>query len=545
MGTEKWLRIFLGVLTLLLFLTIAVSAVCTACWGSLDDGVTLRLARKPLASCLIPQAGRMLFGYWLYNWVLVRLVGSSAMGWYFAQSFGLLVTVGALVLLGRTLSGRTEAGLLTAVLFLTTAPLAENYFTISKCEPKLCLWLALLLLLIASVLNEVDRGEAGLRLWPWFLGVMVAIALCCFTKETGIVAVGLSFLVFGSMWFLRRKNCDSLERRTWLVFVVGSVMVGALFIFIKVQVASTVKFDYTTFSPSLSIIASNSRFYWRQTPDVIIAFLVLSGLWLGHLLRCVRERTLGPELHRMGFAFSAYMGATVYLAILLVWRGAQGYLILPVSFLLMGALAFHLRRWTYGVKFALLLLVLARVHSIPYGVFLSYAQRSHDLQEQGVIRWVAENVDGEVRVVDFGQFSFVEQPVQIRLLLDDGGLQRIHWEGAEECLRPPPEAARKDFHVKDIPFSMKTLRIGDLVLLRDSSWPFLITLRAIGGGPHSFSKQRVAEARQRIEHRFSIRLKPILVASSSAKVLKPWRLRSGVVGFERRLYRVEKESSAD
>ena len=189
------------------FLVLAVSVVVVMYprvlspgFSLLDDGVVLRGASKVgrgLRRCdvspllALEKNGRFRPVKWSFMALAQAAVGNSPRGFHLFFGLTWLVSAFALAAAIRIVLKDRVAGLLAGVAFVFCPPAVENYYTISKDEPALVLWLSLSIVILACALSGTSRKSA-VRFG--YLGASAGcVGLAYFTKETaqilGVVSI--------------------------------------------------------------------------------------------------------------------------------------------------------------------------------------------------------------------------------------------------------------------------------------------------------------------------------------------------------------------
>lgn len=471
-------------------------------WGSLDDGATLVFAEAGFQTVFRNVAGRVFPTFALRNWLLYEIGGTNPAFWYFSQSLGFLLTVLLIYATVAVITRHYMYAALAGVLFLTSSPIAENAYTISKCEPVVSMFVALLIFCMAWLLRlEGTAGGTGATLMLRTIGwasMLACIVLMMFAKESAIALVPL-----GPVGLLAAVLCvERSERKTLIRLFWGATMfltvVGAGLLIARQRAMDGIANPYTHFAPSWNIFISNMKFYLSQSPDLI---LLLGGCVLAVFAGwAVFRGRSGTDTHldfqsRAAFIFgiSTLAAALGYYLILLVWRGQVNYYMLPVGTLLslaVGLLAalLHVRR-KQGMRLLRyctlgILLTAAgagRLYSIPYNDFIAKAQRGFDRLEDTVAKEALRIGPIQKRVIDVERASFVEQPLQRNLLYRLWGYPEFQWVGAGEICQSYSDDVRKAFgDTGTADKSVPPPSAGDLVLFTSITYPFAIELRGIG-----------------------------------------------------------------
>jgi hypothetical protein len=138
-------------------------------FGLLDDGVTILVGQDLLQSypddhaenlfTLESDRGRFRPLHWVY-YALQYFAFGARPGPFFVTQW-LCLTVTALLISGiaATLTGDHLAGALGGVAYVLSGPVIESYYTLSKPEPPLALWLAVSVFLLVTSVRALGSGN--------------------------------------------------------------------------------------------------------------------------------------------------------------------------------------------------------------------------------------------------------------------------------------------------------------------------------------------------------------------------------------------------
>ncbi|MBM3773082.1 MAG: hypothetical protein FJW27_17710 [Acidimicrobiia bacterium] len=177
--------------------------------GLFDDGVVLQLAEGmpkdwSVAIELTRNTGRFMPGYWLFYGMRHMLFGVHPLALFLINWLVLVVTTICLVRFVRLAGGSRRASFAAGLLFVLCGPVIEHFYTLTKSEVPLTLWLAAALPLVAASPRLWGAGRrAAARLGLLFVFVLMA----CLTKETAVVLVPIS-----ASWFLLQRLRGDVEK---------------------------------------------------------------------------------------------------------------------------------------------------------------------------------------------------------------------------------------------------------------------------------------------------------------------------------------------
>jgi hypothetical protein len=295
---------------------------------------------------------------------LYAIFGPHAFWFFLFQGLTLLVSLGLSYLLTRWMSGGSRlAGLSAGLLVLASAPMAENYFTLDKVEPRLVLFSLLSMTYFAWRLNRAELDQHPTRVFCAHFGLAV---LLIFSKETGAFLAGVAVLGFLAIRAGQPRDHRLLREAGLFLAAVFTALV--LFFALDYLLAWGHGRElreqngglgrYLNYSLTWKIAADNAREYLTRMPETFAALAVFL-VWSLAGLRTVWSRNWET---RHIFLFLTGSGGGLYLAGMLLWRFRLIYYLLPAVVLLSiaaSAAAFSGRRKLPGVAVAGVLIALA------------------------------------------------------------------------------------------------------------------------------------------------------------------------------------------
>jgi hypothetical protein len=539
---------------IILWAAIILPSSFHAVWSSLDDGVTLRMAQEGLGACFNMNAGRIVPLYWLHGWLLYQIGGLNPTIWYAIQSFEFLIAALLIYWAIGCISDNWPAGALAAGVALTSAPVSENAYTISKCEPRLMFFLSAVVFLAGICLKAAiiqtpgnRRHSAGYFTW---LVLFLAISMMIFTKESGIAIFGLGIvgMAASGIYLKQSHKWKAIKFFVWVSFITLPMVV--ILILLRAHALRITNYAYSSITLSFGQSLSNLKSYFQQSPDILALAAACMIFGAIHLIR--HERKKGEPLEEQSqiaavMAWSTLAIGLSYLLILLIWRMNMNYYMLPVGVCVSLSLGYFicstksanpdrrhgLLRWAVG--FLLIGVVVSRVFSIPYLHFVAVAQRGFDIVEDQVFRETLKLNSSHPRILDIGRPYFVEQPYQRNYLYKAIGATDHSWVGARDMIQNYPEDFKRLFGVADpSPLEKAPPSINDLLVVQSGRCPFEIGIRGITPMIASFSSadsdvhefeaysDLVASKRQ--------------VLDSVWTVFKPWSLKMDKLEFRAVIY---------
>jgi hypothetical protein len=218
-----------------LWLIILICAACiiimlprllSARFGLLDDGVLLSNSQLTLKDpgaifTLYKGAGRFIPTALIYRGIIYYFSGLSALRWYLFSCLTLIATCLSLAFLCKKYGFGKLPILLSALFFLASPAFIENFYTLSKSEVPMLLFLSGALLSAASFKSSLNRRTKIMAVGFSFL----LLLLCIGAKETMIVLPVLFLAWVGiSRIFLGR----AAEYKDWLhsdgILLIGSII---------------------------------------------------------------------------------------------------------------------------------------------------------------------------------------------------------------------------------------------------------------------------------------------------------------------------------
>ncbi len=537
---------------IILWTIIILPSSFDAVWGSLDDGVTLVMGKGSFWNSFYPHSGRIFPAYWLHNYLLYHIVGINPNIWYFVQSIEFLVSAIFIYISLLWLTEKAWCGFLGLALLLTTSPISENAYTISKGEPRIVLFFSAIIFLLVAYLKKAKNNSTYPFSWRHHLHCglvfLVVSLLAIYTKETAVTILLVGIVGLIVIYFSNKEiKLHPLTGILWN-FTMAILLAVVFWLCIKIWVLHrSNEYDYTRFIPTWDSVIYNLRFYVFQLQDILILGVlgIIAGLIILHKLKKINKHLMPMMTVINILGWGSYISGITYFCILILWRWPTGYYMLPVSLLFIISFVLFtsaLLRICIEDKvcsnrllvFTLTMLIIGistRAYSIPYIYYIAKAQRGFDKIETQVQMESMEILNEGGRIVDLNRLWFVEQPIQRNLLFSIFGRPDLRWIGAGELFFPYSEDTRKLFHNTSPPeLERNPLHRGDIILVHDLEYPFPITLRGIGPSPIV----NIKEAEALTGWMFT----KIKKWEKSSIVFNPWTFRQGKLVFRSVLYQV-------
>jgi hypothetical protein len=276
---------------------------------------------------------------------LYTLIGPSAFGFYFVQGITLLLSLLIVYLLARWLAhGNRAAGWAASLLILLSAPMAENYFTLDKVEPRIVFFS---LLSFGYFAWRVSRARENPAISLPRAGLVFAVellmaVLIVFSKETGAFMSGVAFLALVAASLQKDRDrrivkeaalfFASFAAALALYFWLSSALMPELSRTLREQNAGVGR--YLNYGITAGLVLENLRgyaFWMRDTAVCAISFCawIVAGLW--NVRRNWDDRDM--------FLFLAGAGGCLYFGGMLFWRWMLLYYMLPAVVFLAIAIA--------------------------------------------------------------------------------------------------------------------------------------------------------------------------------------------------------------
>jgi len=311
----------------LVSLAIMLPRLASAQFGFFDDGRTLATAAEMTNGSWDWSwdfmAGRFRPVYRLFFSLPYALFGKEPFWYFVANAVIFVLAVVGVIALVRWVGGSDTQAWVTGMLFATSGPVAENYYTLSKGE-------ALQLLLLVCSLLLIFPYEKTRGLWKK-LGLLVMAVLALFaahaTKETSLIMIPISLVWLLVAWVRQRVGRSSAHLPTFGVYCIANLLAGAVFISLRMAFVTqtTQGGSYAqSFDFGLSrLLASTVRWAGWLIRDYsyLVPLLLMAVFWCLRTRRIPQGETLFNSLIWMG----AWMG------IFLPWQYTVEYYMLPFA----------------------------------------------------------------------------------------------------------------------------------------------------------------------------------------------------------------------
>ncbi len=269
------------VLALLPALLMAGAGIFLNHFALIDDGVQIFTAKGRIGAIFVTDGGRFFPLYWLYTWIMVRLLPIQPWAFSMVNGAFLLIAVGQIWALTRRWRGPL-AGILAAWLFALNLATVENLFTLGKSEPKqLVFWLLALNVLATAVYDEQEPAHPRRDAVTLSLAVFASLMI----KETGILfaaPLGLFVLLTALSW----KRLTPALRRHRLGLLLAAILPLAFSLFMTLRIG--LRHDSYTRQQVFAKAFTTYALVPVFDNDRVLALMILTGLVAGLLLLLAR-----------------------------------------------------------------------------------------------------------------------------------------------------------------------------------------------------------------------------------------------------------------
>ncbi len=298
----------------------------SAQFGLLDDAVSIMVSKRyvtfPLRAFNIdPNTGRFFPGYLLFISFTFQMMSLDPRR---------LFLINWLLLLGSTLGvfsflrwrgGTHLQAFLAAVFFCFSAPAVESFYTLSKPEPAVVLWM------MAGLIGIIFISQASNKYLRYllYLCACVSFFLAFLTKETAIVLPGIVLAWLLSARFLRQSNQDqmNLPATTRLAALVWTAGVISLALYLAISHKFALDGAYTSnYQVTARSISAQAGRWFAQIIRDYCYLLPLSLLLLSKRIRLIANRRLLVD---------SLAWATAWIMIFLPWPTLKFYYMLPFA----------------------------------------------------------------------------------------------------------------------------------------------------------------------------------------------------------------------
>jgi len=295
-------------------------------FGLLDDGLTLRatgeIGHVWAAVLGLASSGRFMPGYWFFYAAVRAVVGASPMGFFVVNGVVLSgIAVGLAACMLRAGAGQLAA-LAAPVFLILSGPAAESFYTLSKAEPPLLLWLMTSLLLMS-----VWAGASTVSIKTLSgLGMLMTLLMADTTKETGLAMVPIALAWVGLAWWPRHRTGDDRRFLARGVYSLAAVTAAAAFLALRAWAVGLRLTDgwYTARYRVASETLIRGLTYWAGLLPWDFAYMLPLAVFVVLTPGATRRRPLGLVSEAIAWMIG-------WLVVYLPWGWAVDYYLLPFT----------------------------------------------------------------------------------------------------------------------------------------------------------------------------------------------------------------------
>ena len=383
-------KIFSFIFIILVWSMLILPSCLFSNFSYLDDPTTVHWAQSFLEKnykLLLPDnvTGRYFPVYFLYYALVHSIAGANPLGYYFVNSIIGLLILFLIYYITLKLTDSKLFAILSVLVGISSPPVAENFYTISKSEPRLLFIILIIYLLFISFITRTRRKNIVTCILWVVISILVIMAF--YIKETAIFILIFPLSGFVLLHYFIRKNQYKDKKGVkefYLLFIVCSsisILTGRiLYLYLRSPNSTSNYVDYTV---TIHLIMNNFIFYTTQQPEVL--FLgVISLILLLIIFILKRFELKDNEIKYFIIACSLNLTGFGYLVILLIWKGALGYYTLIPAIMFSITFSFALNLYCKKichkpVYVILLFLVLIKIYSLSYFVYIAYTQKLQDI----------------------------------------------------------------------------------------------------------------------------------------------------------------------
>lgn len=421
-------------------------------WFYLDTPTVIKMSKEVFIdkAWLIPDGtGRYFPVVYFYYGIINYIFGDSPFGFYFAQSVIVLTSLLLMYLLVCRLLKKQLIGLLSVLFFLLSSPFYENVYSLGKSEHLLLLFILLILHIILSII----QASSFLKVTLLSILLISLTLIAMWVKETALVllAFGFALLIYSLLFWFRNKQEIKKNRLSRVTIILISIFVGVISNrLIYSVINSSDSGTYTSqYDINFTLIKSNLIYYLAQTPETII----ITGLCLFFsLYYVICDLIKGKFSIQNGVVFSLVVMSFGYLSGLLIWRWPFGYYLYVVSAFTNTSLLIYVYSYIVDSKtkqrstskflvFSIVIvLVLAKAHSLNYGIYIAMTQKAMESTYSEAIKEYTKLAKPNENLF-VTNWNFYEEPVyQTNLLLKNLELSsNLNVNGIRSLIDPSVE----------------------------------------------------------------------------------------------------------
>jgi hypothetical protein len=463
---------------------VMIPRLSAARFGLLDDGVTIFVSRNLTTSLrdgdygsllgIEPERGRFRPLYFLYYAVQYAAWGAQPQAFFVTQWLSLIFTAMLISGIAAMAAGNRLAALLSGVAYILSGPTIESYYTLSKGEPPVVMWLALSVFFLVASLKALGSG-IGRALW-WFVASLPPLALAYFTKETAQAMVLVTGMWAGAAFLHERGRTDRPIACLTILYFVANLAIASGYWGTRVlsgTAAVPIGSDSGHYEVALAATVSS-------VPKYLI-WCVRDFPFLAPLLAFLAVVFFTSRRTKLAHEWRVVLGSVIWIAgwtlIMLPWHTALEYYLLPATLgtsvltgvalsALLGCLrsgSAALRAATSIILFLVLFLALITVVNAATN---GRIQVTVDVANARLIDYLAQSVpqDGSVLVHAHGPSEYVfEMGLHLALLKDRGDIIIEYFSESAEAASPEAFVVTPVIQNQPLPSARIGVWEGDVV----------------------------------------------------------------------------------
>jgi hypothetical protein len=307
-------------------------------FGLLDDGVTLMVARDLLQPSpgndhenlftLESDRGRLKPVTFLYYALQYAAWGPNPGAFFVIQWLTLTLTAIAISAITLMAAGDILAALVSGLAYVFSGAVIESYYTLSKSEPPMTLWLVLSMLCLVAVLFARDAMRR--RGWALFSASAALLLPAYFTKETA-----LAMLPVAGMWAclaiaLERKSSSRTTSRMMIGYFLVNLAIALIYLVARtasgtagVEAGSDSRGYSFAAGEMVGTLMNYAGWYFRDF-SYLLPLLTFLGCLSLISTQSTRFRTRRVTL-------DCILWIAGWTAVMLPWRSALEYYLLPAA----------------------------------------------------------------------------------------------------------------------------------------------------------------------------------------------------------------------
>ncbi len=306
---------------------IMLPRICSPEFGFFDDAGLLIKSHKLINGewdqLLELGSGRFRPFYWIFP-MLIYSIAKMRPEWFFIGNLILLVGTTALVIiLANRLTGSRFIALLSGIFFVTSGPIIESYYTLSKGEPLQAAWILVSLLALYGINQSKSRKFKSAVLGLIILSIFLAII----SKETSLAMLPISMIWFIGALIRKYFSKTETDWKISAVYLSSTVIAAGIYFILR-----------TIMLPDITLENGYTSNYIFDIPRLIAAmkqwerwirrdFFYLAPLCVIPIINLIRTR----RVKHAKILFNTLVWMIGWTIIFLPWVYQVEYYLLPFS----------------------------------------------------------------------------------------------------------------------------------------------------------------------------------------------------------------------